>query len=74
MTALNFINESSILHLLRQRYGNNLIHTFAGPELIVINPFSTLPIYSDKVLLYLDIRQDSLVMLQALYHEIAYNF
>ncbi|EDV22061.1 uncharacterized protein TRIADDRAFT_11177, partial [Trichoplax adhaerens] len=49
ITALNFINESSILHLLRQRYGNNLIHTFAGPELIVINPLHTLPIYSDKV-------------------------
>uniref|UniRef100_A0A8C1K6A6 Myosin XVIIIAa n=1 Tax=Cyprinus carpio TaxID=7962 RepID=A0A8C1K6A6_CYPCA len=37
------------LHSLRQRYGGNLIHTYAGPNLLVINPLSTPALYSEKM-------------------------
>ena len=50
LCQLRYINESSVLHVLRQRYGNNLIHTYAAGNLIVINPQCSLSIYNDKVL------------------------
>ena len=31
------------------RYGNNLIHTYAGPSMITINPCHPLAIYSEKI-------------------------
>lgn len=46
---LKHLNESSILHTIRQRYANNLIHTMAGDNLIVVNPMAPLSLYSDKV-------------------------
>ena len=30
VALLPFLNESSVLHVFRQRYGSNLVHTFAG--------------------------------------------
>uniref|UniRef100_A0A672P081 Unconventional myosin-XVIIIa-like n=1 Tax=Sinocyclocheilus grahami TaxID=75366 RepID=A0A672P081_SINGR len=50
LSSLLYLNESSILHTLRQRYGGNLIHTYAGPNLLVINPLSTPALYSEKVM------------------------
>lgn len=44
------LNESSVLHSLRQRYASNLIHTMAGKTLIAINPMAPLSLYSEKVL------------------------
>ena len=49
LAQLRFLNESSVLHTLRARYGNNLIHTFAGPTIINVNPMGPLGIYTDKV-------------------------
>ncbi|XP_044261051.1 unconventional myosin-XVIIIa isoform X2 [Tribolium madens] len=50
LAALRHLNESSILHTLRQRYATNLIHTYAGcGTLLVINPMAPLAIYSEKV-------------------------
>lgn len=46
---LKHLNEASILHCLRQRYANNLIHTKAGPTMIVVNPMAPLSLYSEKV-------------------------
>ncbi|XP_049538856.1 unconventional myosin-XVIIIa isoform X2 [Anopheles darlingi] len=46
---LAHLNESSALHVLRQRYANNLIHTRAGPVLLIINPMAPLALYSEKV-------------------------
>ncbi|KFB51231.1 AGAP011138-PA-like protein [Anopheles sinensis] len=46
---LPHLNESSVLHVLRQRYANNLIHTRAGPVLLVVNPMAPLALYSEKV-------------------------
>ena len=50
LAQLRYLNESSVLHVLRQRYGNNLIHTFAGPSIISINPTTNLAIYSEKII------------------------
>lgn len=49
LTTLRYLNESSILHILRQRYGSNLVHSYAGPTMIIINPMAPLSIYSEKV-------------------------
>ncbi|GLV36928.1 Myosin heavy chain-like [Carabus blaptoides fortunei] len=50
IAQLRYLNESSVLHTLRQRYATNLIHTYAGGNMIVVNPMAPLAIYSDKVL------------------------
>nr|XP_045601371.1 unconventional myosin-XVIIIa-like isoform X13 [Procambarus clarkii] len=50
LAQLRHLNESSVLHTLRQRYGSNLIHTYAGAAMVVINPTSPLAIYSEKVI------------------------
>lgn len=46
---LRHLNETSLLHVLRQRYANNLIHTRSGPVLMVVNPMAPLSLYSEKV-------------------------
>ncbi|XP_063697134.1 unconventional myosin-XVIIIa isoform X2 [Culicoides brevitarsis] len=46
---LKHLNEASVLHVLRQRYASNLIHTRAGPILMVVNPMAPLSLYSEKV-------------------------
>lgn len=46
---LKYLNEASVLNCLRQRYANNLIHTNAGPSLMVVNPMAPLSLYSEKV-------------------------
>ncbi|XP_076627599.1 unconventional myosin-XVIIIa isoform X2 [Colletes latitarsis] len=51
LSRLRFLNESSVLHTLRQRYASNLIHTYAGDSMIIINPVVPLAIYSEKVAL-----------------------
>jgi len=49
LTKLVHLNESSVVHSLRQRYGSSLIHTYAGPALLVFNPMQPINLYSDKV-------------------------
>uniref|UniRef100_A0A674CHA2 Myosin XVIIIA n=1 Tax=Salmo trutta TaxID=8032 RepID=A0A674CHA2_SALTR len=50
LASLQYLNESSVMHSLRQRYGGNLIHTHAGPNMIIINPLSAPSMYSEKVM------------------------
>ncbi|XP_059722329.1 unconventional myosin-XVIIIa isoform X2 [Haemorhous mexicanus] len=50
LASLLYLNESSTLHTLRQRYGGNLLHTYAGPTMVIINPLSSPSIYSEKVM------------------------
>ncbi|XP_074642928.1 unconventional myosin-XVIIIa-like isoform X2 [Tubulanus polymorphus] len=50
LAALRYLNESSMLHTIRQRYGNNLIHTYAGPSMLIVNPMHPMSIYSEKVI------------------------
>ena len=48
---LRYLNESSILHVLRSRYsGNELFHTFCGYNLLVVNPAHATSAYSDKAM------------------------
>ncbi|XP_064892958.1 unconventional myosin-XVIIIa isoform X17 [Columba livia] len=50
LASLLYLNESSVLHTLRQRYGSNLLHTYAGPTMVIINPLSSPSMYSEKVM------------------------
>ncbi|NXG23012.1 MY18A protein, partial [Grallaria varia] len=50
LASLLYLNESSVLHSLRQRYGGNLLHTYAGPTMVIINPLSSPSMYSEKVM------------------------
>ncbi|KAM4590088.1 unconventional myosin-XVIIIa isoform 5-T5 [Fundulus diaphanus] len=50
LASLVYLNESSVMHCLRQRYGGNLIHSFVGPNMLIINPLSTPSMYSEKVM------------------------
>ncbi|XP_030392064.1 unconventional myosin-XVIIIa isoform X18 [Gopherus evgoodei] len=50
LANLVYLNESSVLHTVRQRYGGNLIHTYAGPTMLVVNPLSSPSMYSEKVM------------------------
>jgi myosin-18 len=50
VTDLIHLNETSVIHVLRQRYASSLIHTYAGRHMIIINPIRPLASYSDKVL------------------------
>lgn len=59
LASLQYLNESSVMHSLRQRYGSNLVHTHAGPNMVVINPISAPSMYSEKVGSSLNIRHDS---------------
>ncbi|CAJ0968336.1 unnamed protein product [Ranitomeya imitator] len=43
LASLVYLNEASVLHTLRQRFGGNLLHTFAGPAMVIMNPMSSLP-------------------------------
>ncbi|XP_062329811.1 unconventional myosin-XVIIIa isoform X10 [Osmerus eperlanus] len=50
LASLLYLNEASVMHSLRQRYGGNLIHTHAGPNIVIINPLSAPSMYSEKVM------------------------
>ncbi|XP_041863467.1 unconventional myosin-XVIIIa-like isoform X2 [Melanotaenia boesemani] len=50
LASLQYLNESSVMHSLRQRYGSNLVHTHAGTNMVVINPISAPSMYSEKVM------------------------
>ncbi|TSN39330.1 Unconventional myosin-XVIIIa [Bagarius yarrelli] len=50
LATLLYLNESSVMHCLRQRYGGNLNHTYSGPSMVVINPISAPSMYSEKVM------------------------
>ncbi|XP_066916654.1 unconventional myosin-XVIIIa-like [Clytia hemisphaerica] len=50
LTSLTYLNESGCLHTLRQRYGGNLVHTYAGNNLIVIKPKHPLSAYTKQVM------------------------
>ncbi|KAM6110681.1 LOW QUALITY PROTEIN: unconventional myosin-XVIIIa [Pterocles gutturalis] len=50
LASLLYLNESSVLHTLRQRYGSNLLHTYAGPTMVIVNPLSSPSMYSEKVM------------------------
>ncbi|XP_060243220.1 unconventional myosin-XVIIIa isoform X14 [Meriones unguiculatus] len=50
LASLVYLNESSVLHTVRQRYGASLLHTYAGPSLLVLSPRGAPAVYSEKVM------------------------
>ncbi|KAG8883338.1 hypothetical protein FRB97_006763 [Tulasnella sp. 331] len=46
---LTFLNEASVVHNLRLRYGSGAIYTYSGLFLVAINPYTHLPLYTDAV-------------------------
>uniref|UniRef100_A0A3Q2ICX5 Myosin XVIIIA n=1 Tax=Equus caballus TaxID=9796 RepID=A0A3Q2ICX5_HORSE len=50
LASLVYLNESSVLHTLRQRYGASLLYTYAGPSLLVLSPRGAPAVYSEKVM------------------------
>ena len=50
LAELTYLNETNCVHVLRTRYANSLVHTYAGRHLIVINPIRELKCYSERVI------------------------
>ena len=48
MVKFSNLNEAALLHNLRVRYGRDDIYSAAGSILISINPFKTVPIYTEE--------------------------
>ncbi|KAF9070669.1 myosin II heavy chain, partial [Rhodocollybia butyracea] len=46
---LTFLNEASVVHNLRLRFGSGAIYTYSGLFLVAINPYQSLPLYSDAI-------------------------
>ncbi|EJD07825.1 nonmuscle myosin heavy chain b [Fomitiporia mediterranea MF3/22] len=46
---LTFLNEASVVHNLRLRYGSGAIYTYSSLFLVAINPYQNLPLYSDAI-------------------------
>ncbi|KAF8210095.1 P-loop containing nucleoside triphosphate hydrolase protein, partial [Mycena galopus ATCC 62051] len=46
---LTFLNEPSVVHNLRLRFGSGAIYTYSGLFLVAINPYQSLPLYSDAI-------------------------
>eukprot|EP00742_Colponemidia_sp_Colp-10_P003461 GILJ01003686.1.p1 GENE.GILJ01003686.1~~GILJ01003686.1.p1 ORF type:complete len:1875 (-),score=440.95 GILJ01003686.1:141-5765(-) len=49
LATLSYLNEPSVLNILKNRYAQDVIHTYSGQFLLVINPYKQLPIYSDAM-------------------------
>uniref|UniRef100_A0A8C5LTT9 Myosin XVIIIB n=1 Tax=Leptobrachium leishanense TaxID=445787 RepID=A0A8C5LTT9_9ANUR len=49
LTTLVSLNESSVMNTMRHRYHSQLIHTNAGPHLVVMKPSTSVSNYSAKV-------------------------
>lgn len=47
---LTFLNEASVVHNLRLRYGSGAIYTYSGLFLVAINPYTILPLYTDTII------------------------
>ncbi|KAI9047021.1 hypothetical protein LZ554_009095 [Drepanopeziza brunnea f. sp. 'monogermtubi'] len=48
MAELTHLNEASVVHNLHMRYQADLIYTYSGLFLVAINPYCSLPIYTNE--------------------------
>ncbi|KAG5440543.1 hypothetical protein PCK2_000368 [Pneumocystis canis] len=56
MAELTYLNEASIVNNLNLRYSSGLIYTYSGLFLVAVNPYKSLPIYTDE---YINIYRNS---------------
>ncbi|EHH16037.1 hypothetical protein EGK_11263 [Macaca mulatta] len=49
MAMLTHLNEASVLHALKRRYGQWMIYTYSGLFCVTINPYKWLPVYKKEV-------------------------
>lgn len=50
LIGLTHLHEPAIMHALQLRYDADIIYTSTGPILIAINPFKSMPLYSEQVM------------------------
>ncbi|KAI3387350.1 hypothetical protein SNEBB_003872 [Seison nebaliae] len=50
MADLTCLNEAAVLHNLRDRYYAGLIYTYSGLFCVVVNPYRSLPIYTEQII------------------------
>eukprot|EP00601_Ochromonadales_sp_CCMP2298_P012193 CAMPEP_0173268174 /NCGR_PEP_ID=MMETSP1142-20121109/30177_1 /TAXON_ID=483371 /ORGANISM="non described non described, Strain CCMP2298" /LENGTH=305 /DNA_ID=CAMNT_0014204381 /DNA_START=114 /DNA_END=1027 /DNA_ORIENTATION=- len=50
LISLPYLHEPAILFCLQQRYSLGEIYTYTGPILIAMNPFKSVPLYTDQIL------------------------
>ncbi|XP_021040663.1 myosin-15 [Mus caroli] len=50
LSMLLYLNEASVLHTLRRRYGHWMIYTYSGIFCVAINPYKWLPVYQKEVM------------------------
>ncbi|KAG5440194.1 hypothetical protein PCANB_001763 [Pneumocystis canis] len=48
MAELTYLNEASVVNNLNLRYSSELIYTYSGLFLVAVNPYKSLPIYTDE--------------------------
>ncbi|KAK2155486.1 hypothetical protein NP493_2068g00002 [Ridgeia piscesae] len=48
LSAMENLNEVSILHVLKERFKHDVIQTYIGDVLIVVNPYKKLDFYGDR--------------------------
>ncbi|KAF5703368.1 myosin heavy chain [Fusarium globosum] len=48
MAELTHLNEASVVHNLHMRYQADLIYTYSGLFLVTVNPYASIPIYSNE--------------------------
>lgn len=50
MANLTFLNEASVIDVLRTRYVEFLIYTYSGLFCVTVNPYKMLPVYANYVI------------------------
>lgn len=48
LTKIHHINEAAVMQIIKDRYFDDVIYTYARPLLVVVNPFKAIDTYSDK--------------------------
>ncbi|ODV90125.1 hypothetical protein CANCADRAFT_56708 [Tortispora caseinolytica NRRL Y-17796] len=49
MAKLTHLNEPSVLHNLKSRYQDDSIYTYSGLFLVAVNPYKSLPLYTQDI-------------------------
>ncbi|KAJ1912152.1 Myosin type-2 heavy chain 1 [Mycoemilia scoparia] len=50
LTNLSHLHEPAVLYNLQERYQRKEIYTYSGIVLVAMNPFDTIPLYTEKIM------------------------